>query len=113
MRSILRRSQPSQDWPRGVVVLGDCRFDAERGELIRAGLPIRLTTGEQRLLSILAAEPGLAVSREDLSSRLELNGNLRSVDVQVARLRRKIEADPKLPRFLQTVRGQGYVLRPG
>ena len=113
MRSILRRSRQNQDWPRAVVVLGDCRFDADRGELVCAGLPVHLTTAEQRLLGILAAEPGRPVSREDLSSRLDMDGNLRSVDVQVARLRRKIEADPKLPRFVQTVRGQGYVLRPG
>ncbi len=114
IRSILRRAPPSQDDPpQAALALGACRFDLERGELMRAGRPVRLTTAEERLLRIFAVQPGRPVSREDLSLRLGLNGNLRSVDVQVARLRRKIEDDPKLPRFVQTVRGQGYVLRPG
>ena len=52
------------------------------------------------------------MSREDLARAAQFSGNLRTVDVQMTRLRRKIERDPKFPRYLQTVRGTGYVLKP-
>ncbi len=84
----------------------------EREELSGPGGPVRLTSAETRLLRALAARPGIAISREELTQASQLGGNVRAVDVQVTRLRRKIEADPKLPRYLQTVRGEGYVLRP-
>ena len=59
-----------------------------------------------------AENPGGIVSRDELVDRSRVEINARSIDVQVNRLRRKIEADPKMPRYLQTVRGSGYVLRP-
>jgi two-component system phosphate regulon response regulator OmpR len=64
------------------------------------------------LLKILAERPGVVFSREDLSNYLALDSGERAIDVQVNRLRQKIELDPKSPRYLQTVRGRGYILRP-
>jgi len=55
---------------------------------------------------------GQAISREELSLSGQLGGNVRNVDVQMTRLRRKIERDPRFPRYLQTVRGTGYALKP-
>ena len=62
------------------------------------------------LLSVLASASGETLSREELGARTGNSGNLRTVDVQVTRLRKKIEDDPRMPRYLQTVRGRGYVL---
>jgi len=75
---------------------------------------VRLTSGEAALLGALAARAGETLSREELAAALgqEEQGE-RAIDVQVTRLRRKIEPDPREPAFLQTVRGRGYVLRPG
>lgn len=73
---------------------------------------MRLTQAETSLLKVLANNPGRALSRNDLLGLARLSGNERTVDVQVTRLRRKIEDDPHLPRYLQTVRGTGYMLRP-
>jgi len=83
-------------------------FNTERGELFKDGDLINLTSGESLLLKSLAAAPGVPISREDLATTSGNQG--RAVDVQITRLRRKIEEDPKLPRHLQTVRGEGYVL---
>lgn len=92
--------------------LGPCRLDLKRGVLYRAGAPVHLTSAESALLLALARTPGEAMSREALSQEAQCSGNLRTVDVQMTRLRRKIEHDPKFPRYLQTVRGTGYVLKP-
>jgi len=73
---------------------------------------VRLTTAEAGLLRVLAASPGTIFSREELTERSKVAGNARTIDVQVTRLRRKIEPDPREPRYLHTVRGEGYVLRP-
>ena len=84
-----------------------------RGELFRGGDPIRLTAAEAGLLASLALQSrAKPVSREELSSSAQFIGNVRNVDVQMTRLRRKIERDPRFPRYLQTVRGTGYVLKP-
>lgn len=114
---ILRRARtaepaPPPRAPAGPLRLGRCVFDLVRGELSRAGLPVRLAPAERRLLRALAAVPGQAFSREDLMRASEIDGNARTVDVQITRLRRKIEMDPKTPRYLQTVRGAGYALVP-
>lgn len=94
------------------VRLGSCRFDRDRAELTRNGEPIHLTAAEAALLTVLASRPNEPISREELSEQGQFSGNVRTVDVQVTRLRRKIETDPKFPRYLQTVRGTGYVLKP-
>ena len=92
--------------------LGAFRLDLKRGALYRGREPVHLTAAEAALLLTLAKQPGEPVSREALSQEAQCSGNLRTVDVQMTRLRRKIELDPKFPRYLQTVRGTGYVLKP-
>ncbi len=111
IRNLLQR-RPAADADRREVRFGGCRFDVARGELFRGGDPIRLTAAEAALLASLAQKAGEAVSREELSLSAQFIGNVRNVDVQMTRLRRKIERDPRFPRYLQTVRGTGYVLKP-
>ncbi len=84
-------------------------FNPRRGELKRHGEMIKLTTAELALLRTLTAKPGAPFSRAVLAERTG-SGFDRSIDVQVTRLRRKIEDDPRMPVYLQTVRGVGYVL---
>lgn len=109
--ALLRRARGPRPGPHREVRMGDCTFDPERGELRRAGKPVRLTGSEMQLLKLFAANAGRSFSRSDLCTRLGIALE-RSIDVQVTRLRRKIEEDPKLPLYLQTVRGVGYVLVP-
>ncbi len=91
---------------------GGFRFDLKRAELWRGDEPAHLTAAEAALLAALAQRAGTPVSRERLAEEAQFSGNVRTVDVQVTRLRRKIERDPKFPRYLQTARGIGYVLKP-
>jgi two-component system phosphate regulon response regulator OmpR len=91
--------------------MGTCVFDLERTELTRAGKRVKLTASESQLLNLFASNAGRPFSRAQLCARLNITLE-RSVDVQVTRLRRKIEDDPKLPLYIQTVRGVGYVLVP-
>jgi len=112
LRNLLRRSQPADEGASGELRLGDCRFDLGREELFRGPEPVRLTDAERRLLRTLADSAGSAVSRDALSEAVGADGGSRSVDVHVTRLRRKIEANPRTPRYLQTVRGKGYALWP-
>jgi two-component system phosphate regulon response regulator OmpR len=93
------------------VRLGRCVFDATRGELTADGAPIRLTESEMHLLKILSNAAHAAVDRYDLAG-VNTDAGGRAVDIQVTRLRRKIEADPANPRYLRTVRGRGYMLTP-
>ena len=98
--------------PEQVISLGEFKYDIGRQELRRDDRIIRLTTIEANLLSALAQNPGATMTRDDLITQCRIDGGARTVDVQVTRLRRKIEPDPRGPRFLQTVRGKGYVLYP-
>ncbi|MFO1237586.1 MAG: response regulator [Alphaproteobacteria bacterium] len=93
------------------IRLGAFRFDPERGEMTRDGQQVKLTGAETALLRLLAANAGKPISRQELAQRTGA-GLERSIDVQVTRLRRKIEDDPKMPLYLQTVRSVGYVLIP-
>jgi two-component system phosphate regulon response regulator OmpR len=117
IKALLRRSpapEPTQPMQSGPVCIGNANFDLERGELTGPTGPIRLTGGEAALLTALASRPGEILSREEIAATLGTDdAGERAVDVQVTRLRRKIEADPREPRFLHTVRGRGYVLKPG
>ncbi|WP_374370916.1 response regulator [Tabrizicola sp.] len=99
---------------RQVIHLGAVRYDLDRGEMWRGEAPVRLTATEALLMRVFAAAPGVAISREKLVSEAggEEAAQERAVDVQITRLRRKIEDDPKAPRYLQTVRGEGYMLQP-
>ena len=109
IRNLLQR-RPAANTGSGGIRFGGYRFDSLRGELYRGPDLVHLTAAEAGLLSVLAEQAGRAVSREELS--LRLSGNVRNVDVQMTRLRRKIERDPRYPRYLQTVRGTGYLLKP-
>lgn len=93
------------------IRMGAFRFDPERGEMTKDGRQVRLTGAETALLRILSTSAGKPISRLELAQRTGA-GLERSIDVQVTRLRRKIEADPKMPLYLQTVRSIGYVLVP-
>jgi two-component system phosphate regulon response regulator OmpR len=108
IEAILRRSAAPVGRP---LSLGVCAFDPGRGELYRNDAPVRLTEAETQLLRQLARAHGAAVDRLELA-RESADPTGRAVDIQVTRLRRKIEADPKNPRYLQTVRGVGYRLAP-
>ena len=108
IEAILRRVAPAADGP---VSLGPCTFDPARGELIQDGKPVRLTEAEVRLLRRLAIAAHSAVDRLDLA-RGSADPSGRAVDIQVTRLRRKVEPDPANPRYLRTVRGVGYMLTP-
>ncbi len=111
VEGLLRRVTPTQRSAHREVRMGQAVFDPERAQLRRKGKPVKLTSSEAALLQLFAANAGRAFSRADLCVRLGVTLE-RSIDVQVTRLRRKIEDDPKLPLYLQTVRGVGYVLVP-
>ena len=105
MENALRRWRPRA---RGEISIGECVFHLVRGELRRAGEAVKLTTRERDMLRLLAEASGRAVPRAALA---RVGGSsARSVDVQVNRLRRKLEPDPGHPIYLQTVRGEGYAL---
>ena len=91
------------------VVFGPYEFDLNKELLRKNGKQMRLTTGEQTLLALLASQSGAVVSRYILSENIKAQSE-RAVDVQMTRLRRKLEADPSEPQFLLTVRGEGYRL---
>jgi two-component system phosphate regulon response regulator OmpR len=117
LRAMLRRAAPvvATPEPTGPIRLGPLSFDVVRAELQDSeGAVVYLTGSEAALLQALARKPGEVLSRETIVETLEMDETgERAIDVQVTRLRRKIEADPREPRFLHTVRGRGYVLKPG
>ncbi len=117
INAILRRVPPepaSASVPK-VLHMGTVRYDCGRGEMWRGEDLVRLTATESQLMKIFSANVGEAISRaklvEDLG-RDKGQAQERAVDVQITRLRRKIEDNPKQPRYLQTVRGAGYMLAP-
>ena len=117
INAILRRMPDTSeaDTAPKVLHLGAIRYDIERGEMWQGEALIRLTATESQLMRIFSATPGEPVSRTKLVEDLGRDrgqAQERAVDVQITRLRRKIEADPKQPRYLQTVRGAGYMLAP-
>jgi two-component system, OmpR family, phosphate regulon response regulator OmpR len=113
IRNILQRVPREAAGPAdGEFRFGPFRLDLRRAELFRGAEPVRLTESEMALLLALARAPGEALSRSALTVAAKLDGAPRRVDVQMTRLRRKIETDPRFPRHLQTVRGTGYMLKP-
>jgi len=108
--SVLRRSARDAPVELKRARFGRFIFDCDRQELSEDGAVVHLTTAEAALLAILVDNAGVTLSREAMASLTGNDGNLRTIDVQITRLRKKIEDDPRLPRYLQTVRGRGYVL---
>ena len=116
INAILRRV-PAEQTPEApsALHLGHVRYDLVRGELWHGAEMIRLTATESVLMRIFSGSPNQPVDRTALVEELSRNGEKtqeRAVDVQITRLRKKIELDPKNPRYLQTVRGAGYMLAP-
>lgn len=109
IRNLLRRVEPGARQLRDVR-FGEFTFNSHRGELRKEGELVRITTREREFLRLLAARAGTPVSRGELAQPGAEDG-ARSVDVQINRLRQKIEGDPSNPLYLQTVRGAGYVLQ--
>jgi two-component system phosphate regulon response regulator OmpR len=117
INAILRRmpEQTASDGTPKYLNLGPIRYDTERGEMWRGDDLVRLTSTEIQLMKVFAAKPGEALSRSQLVEELGRDrgqSQERAVDVQITRLRRKLEDNPKQPRYLQTVRGAGYMLAP-
>lgn len=117
INAILRRmpDTSAQDTAPKVLSLGTIRYDMERGELWQGDDLVRLTATEMHLMKIFSAQPGAPLSRAKLVEELGRDrgqAQERAVDVQITRLRRKLEENPKQPRYLQTVRGAGYMLAP-
>lgn len=114
LRAMLRRRAPTALEPQTSLRLGLLEFDIPRAELTGPDGVVHLTGGEAALLQTLAQRPGDVFSRDEIVDLLRMDeAGERAIDVQVTRLRRKIEVDPREPRFLHTVRGRGYVLKPG
>jgi len=120
INAILRRMpKPAEDTEVPQVLhLGPVRYDLERSEMWHGTEQVRLTATEAALMRIFTAAPNKPISRSDLVSLLNRDKagvdqvQERAVDVQITRLRRKMEMNPKQPRYLQTVRGAGYMLAP-
>jgi len=106
--SILKRSK-AEDSVDNEIFFGDFILNIEKRELTKSKERVYLTDREMNLLIALAKSPGQPLNREKLAGIDEPG---RSVDVGINRLRRKIEKDPRMPLWLQTVRGEGYILRP-
>lgn len=112
LRNILRRGQAAQTTPANQsdeLRMGTLVFHIARGELKRNNETIKLTERERDLLRQFAQKPGVPIQRHELSTE-DATGSDRAIDVQINRLRRKIETDPSNPVYLQTVRGKGYIL---
>ncbi len=109
IKNVLKRAKPRNISDE--LVFGDCVFDMKREELKRNGEMVRLTETERALMRELSARIGATITREELARKAGVNAD-RSIDVQVTRLRRKLEPNSGEPQFLQTIRGQGYRLAP-
>jgi two-component system, OmpR family, alkaline phosphatase synthesis response regulator PhoP len=115
IEALLRRGQmtPSAGGDEERMEIGDLVVDKRRHEVSRGGAKIDLTPLEFQILELLASEPGRAWSRNDLLDRVwstEYEGYQRNIDPHINRLRKKLEADPKNPHYVLTVRGVGYKL---
>ncbi len=111
IKNILKRAPQERDKVNSKLNLGLCWYDLDKKELTnKQGQIIHITPVEQAMLSMLGQKSGQIFSRERLAELLGAGQGPRSIDVQVTRLRKKIEKDSKNPRYLQTVRGKGYML---
>ena len=110
MHAILRRVAAKPVEVNEAIRFGHWTLDLERGELVDDEERLPLTQVERTLLKALSGKMGEVVSREELAQLCEMDAAERTIDVQVTRLRKKVEEDPKVPKYIQTVRGKGYVL---
>ena len=115
IEALLRRGQLSKEdgGDEDRMEIGDLVVDRRRHEVSRGGAAIDLTPLEFQILELLASEPGRAWSRNALLDRVwstEYEGYQRNIDPHINRLRKKLETDPKNPRYVLTVRGVGYKL---
>ena len=111
INAILRRTPPPIDDGLHELSFGEWRYNIPSNTLIKGGIAVHLTSAEAILLRTLALNANIPVQRSQLGNDDAGHPNPRTIDVQVTRLRRKIESDPRQPRYLQTVRGTGYLLR--
>lgn len=113
IRNIFKRTPIEKAEVAEKLGLGLCMYDLQKKELqTKQGEIIHITPVEQALLNVLGAKTGQVFTREKLADMLGAGQSPRSIDVQITRLRKKIERDSKNPRYLQTVRGKGYMLLP-
>lgn len=110
LQGLLRRRPPVNDGRR-IYKIGRWTYDPLMPELVDGDETVRLTEVEDTLLKTLANRPDTILTRDDLADLCGVDAGERTIDVQVTRLRRKLEEDSKTPRYLQTVRGKGYLLR--
>ncbi|MBQ8869862.1 MAG: response regulator transcription factor [Alphaproteobacteria bacterium] len=113
IKNILKRAPIEKNDNQAPLNLGLCLYDVIKKELTtKQGVIIHITPVEQMLLNILSQKVGQIFTREKLADILGSGQSPRSIDVQITRLRKKIEKDSKNPRYLQTIRGKGYMLLP-
>ncbi len=111
IRNILKRAPKIKIMETSIFDFGSCFYDVEKKELMsKSGGVIHITPVEQALLSVLSEKSGQVFMREELAEILGAGQSPRSIDVQITRLRKKIEPDSKNPRYLRTIRGKGYML---
>jgi two-component system phosphate regulon response regulator OmpR len=119
--AILRRcSTDAKNNLQPEISIGRLKYNLSRRELWQGNKKIKLTSTETKLLQTLAQRPNSAIDRDELLVNLSdhnftssnVTTAVRSVDVQIKRLRQKLEIDPKNPCYLKTVRGYGYILEP-
>ncbi len=116
INNVLKRSFTNENGDhqlsnRHLIQLGEVVFNKNAKILERNGVQIHLTTAEIDLLTILSDNLNEVLSRKELATQMGVSSEERSIDVQITRIRKKIEENIKSPRFIQTVRGQGYILR--
>ena len=111
IKSILARSATAPTTQAANIAFGPYSFDLNTGILMHPTGRIHITTAEQKLLASFAAKPDRVLSREDIAVAMDSSMRGRSIDVAVARLRAKIEPDPRFPVYLQTIRNKGWLLR--
>lgn len=110
LESLLRR-RPQQKTESKKYRIGQWLYDPDVPQLERGTEIVRLTDVEVNLMRALTRRAGIILSREELAAQSGMDAGERTIDVQVTRLRKKLEEDSKMPRYLQTVRGKGYMLR--
>jgi two-component system phosphate regulon response regulator OmpR len=109
LQNILKRGSAPAPTPNDEIKMGEKTFHISRGELRHLDKTVKLTERERDLLRMFAQRAGDPIARHELAAD-ESTGSERAIDVQINRLRRKIEIDPSNPVYLQTVRGKGYIL---